>query len=199
MIKKALFAILVAGILVSCQRDLKPETIDVPETTVTDIPGTSDGTIQLALTGSSNLKDYIKVSYTMVGPDDSTEKGTFNNIPTRRSFELMEGSAKFAVFAEKVNDIPSAMYSSEDGFTLELSASVATPDGGKQFVLCGLKNAKVKNEEELLSKTVNAINEGLGDEMPGTGKKHFLRFDIADDGNGGLTVSTIFVSGNLID
>lgn len=199
MIKKALFAILVAGIFVSCQRNLIPETIDVPESVVNTVEATSDGTIRIALSGSSNLKDYIKVSYAMVGLDSWKEKGTFNNIPTSRSFDAMEGSAKFAVYAEKIQDIPPAMFSSEDGFTLELSASVATPFEGKEYVLCSLKNAKVKDENELLSKTVKAINEGIGEEMPGTGKKRFLRFDVAADDNGDLCVSTIFESGNIID
>ena len=190
---------LLAGILISCQRNIIPETIDVPESSVNAISGTSDGTILISLTGTSNLKEYIKVSYAMVGLDDVTEKGTFNNIPTSRSFELMEGTAKFAVFAEKINDIPSAMFSSDAGFTMQLSASVATPFEGKEYVLCDLKNARVKDEEELLSKTLKAINEGIGEDMPGTGKSRYLQFTIAGDENDNLCVSTSFVAGNLID
>ena len=199
MIKKALLSILLAGLFLSCQRNVIPETIDVPETIVETIPGTSDGTIRIALNGSSNLKDYIKVSYAMVGLDETIEKGTFNNIPTGRSFELMEGTAKFAVFAEKVKDIPADMFSGKEGFTLVLSASVATPDEGKVWYFCNLNNAIISNEKELLEKTVNVINSGINEESPGTGKSRYLMFTISANDEGGLGISTSFVASKLID
>lgn len=192
--KKLIFALFCGLLIMSCGKD---NPITVPKDEIEDIEPTSDGKIEVVLSGVSNLQDYIQLSYAIVGMDGLTEFGTFKNFPTSRKFEAQEGTIKVALFAEKIADFPSGLFSSSEGVTFSVISQVSTPDDGKSVTWCGLESASVQNENELYEKTIKAINDNNSGAVLGTGKSKHLRYTVKKDSDGKYLLNLEFASGNL--
>lgn len=198
--KKTILFMLLGFFLAACSPvGPDPKPVDSEIDFIEDSDPNTNERIEVWLTGYSNLSDYINVSYRIVGLDEVTERGTFKNFPSFRSFEPKTGSIKLAVYAEQIQDIPQSVLDSPDGITFGITASVTTPHYGKTVNWCRLQNSSVSSLDELISKTINTLNSGTEDGIPGTGNTGYIQFNITQDEAEHYLIDLVSCKGNLFE
>ena len=178
---KSIFALLVAIFCAcACNPGIDPEEIDSGKGYAEPA---KDDRVHLTVTFDTNLQEYIKVQYTLVGLNGKSRYGIFRE-STSQSLDWFtkEGTVKVAFLAQQ-----------ED-----VSVALQTPTDGYAVKWCGLKNTMVESDDLLYDYTIKALNKGLTGQPEGTGTTKYLEFTISLDQEGGYKITPKWVKGNII-
>ena len=188
--KKSIFALLVAIFCAcACNPGIDPEEIDSGKG---NAEPAKDDRVHLTVTFDTNLQEYIKVQYTLVGLNGKSRYGIFRE-STSQSLDWFtkEGTVKVAFLAQQEEEFTSSLLSS--GITFNVSVALQTPTDGYAVKWCGLKNTMVESDDLLYDYTIKALNKGLTGQPEGTGTTKYLEFTISLDQEGGYKITPKWV------
>ncbi|MBO4341340.1 MAG: hypothetical protein J5835_07935 [Bacteroidales bacterium] len=194
--KRLFFAIFLLLLAASCT-NVDP---DIVKGGTQKVAPNENGQISIDLAIKSNLSDFVRVSYTVIGLDGSGRYGQSGKDNSAKVYSRewfpREGTIKVAILAEQTHYFTDVLLAQK--ITFSASATVKTPTDGCNITWCGIEDSIVENPDVLLDYTVNAINKGLPGQPKGTGREMYVQFKISLAEDGGYSITPEWVKGNII-
>ena len=175
--------------------------IDSPAGRSVSVAPAEDDYFHITLICNSDIKQYVKVYFSMNNHWGIHANGDFA-VKDTVSFDWSpsEGQIQLAFRAVKLqNSIPPPVLSREEGVTFDVIAILTTPSDGARVNWGGIHQMKISNASEFWKHTVTALNDGLPGETPGTGTSRYLNFKIAQNDYGAWGITTDWRIGNMFE
>lgn len=190
------FALFLAFFTASCTPKID---IDTPAGRSISVAPSDDDMFHMTLICNSDIKQYVKVFFSLRNHLGVQATGDFSVTDTvRLDWYAREGQVQLAFRAIKLqNSIPPPVFTREEGVTFDVTAIFTTPSDGARINWSGLHGVRLSNAGELWRHTVTAVNVGLPGETPGTGTSRYLNLRIAENEYGPWGLAADWRPGNI--
>lgn len=194
---KALFAVFLALSALSCGRKIE---LDEPAGRVVSIPPALNGKINLTLLCKSNINDYLKVNYELIGCDLVGVSGNFSvRDSITLSWEPDSTMVKLAFNGERLGQFSAVVFDRTEGVYFDVTARLTTPTDGVEINWGALYGASYTDRASLWNDTMTALNSGLPGQTPGTGTSRYIQLGIVPNEYGRYGITVDWMAGNMFD